>query len=126
MNFIKSITVRKWRWKSTSVGLMRKARRKIDERTQGRLKNVENIPQEVKMCMFALVNSINSYASSSSESSKNIASESTDGYSVSYVTGGTIQEMIRSKSVELNDIISTYLMGVVVNKQHILYLGVKW
>ena len=104
---------------------MRKARRKIDERTQGRLKNVENIPQEVKMCMFALVNSINSYASSSSESSKNIASESTDGYSVSYVTGGTIQEMIRSKSVELNDIISTYLMGVVVNKQHILYLGVK-
>ena len=31
MNFIKSSTVRKWRWKSTSVGLMRKVRRKIDE-----------------------------------------------------------------------------------------------
>ena len=31
MTFIKSITVRKWRWKLTSIGLMRKARRKIDE-----------------------------------------------------------------------------------------------
>ena len=30
------------------------ARKKIDERTQGRLKNVVEIPQEVKICMFAL------------------------------------------------------------------------
>lgn len=101
------------------------ARRKIDKRTQGRLKNAQNIPQEVKMCMFALINSINSYTSSSSGNSKNIASENIDGYSVSYVTGGTIQEMVISKSVELNDIITTYLTGVVVNNQHILYLGVK-
>ena len=101
------------------------ARRKIDERTQGRLRNVTNVPQEVKMCMFALINSINSYGSSTSGSNKNIASESTDGYSVSYVTGGTIQEMIKSKSVELNDIINTYLMGVIVNGEHIMYLGVK-
>jgi hypothetical protein len=101
------------------------ARRKIDERTQGRLKSVENIPEEVKMCMFALINSINSYGSSTSEGNKNIASESTDGYSVSYVTGGTIQEMVQSKSVELNDIIRTYLIGVIVNGEHIMYLGVK-
>ena len=101
------------------------ARRKIDEKTQGRLKKVTNIPQEVKICIFALINSINSYGSSVSENNKNIASESTDGYSVSYVTGGTIQEMIHSKSVELNDIINTYLIGVVVNDEHIMYLGVK-
>ena len=101
------------------------ARRKIDEITQGRLKNVENIPQEVKMCVFALINSINSYGSSTEGNNKNIASESTDGYSVSYVTGGTIQEMVKSKSVELNDIINTYLIGVVVNGEHIMYLGVK-
>ena len=31
MTSTKSITVRKWRWKSTSIGLMRKVRRKIDE-----------------------------------------------------------------------------------------------
>ena len=100
------------------------ARRKIDERTQGRLKNVVEIPQEVKMCMLALINSINSYGSSTSGNNKNIASESTDGYSVSYVTGGTIQEMIQSKSVELNDIIRTYLIGVIVNGEHIMYVGV--
>lgn len=100
------------------------ARRKIDERTLGRLKNVVSVPQEVKMCVFALINSINSYGSSTSENNKNIASESTDGYSVSYVTGGTIQEMIQSKSVELNDIINTYLTGVIVNGEHIMYAGV--
>lgn len=100
------------------------ARRKIDERTFGRLKNVVELPQEVKMCMFALINSINSYGSSTSENNKNIASESTDGYSVSYVTGGAIQEIIKSKSVELNDIITTYLLGVIVNNEHVLYLGV--
>ncbi len=101
------------------------ARRKIDERTQGRLKKVVDIPQEVKMCVFALINSINSYGSSTEGSNKNVASESTDGYSVSYITGGTIQEMVKSKSVELNDIINTYLIGVVVNGEHIMYLGVK-
>ena len=100
------------------------ARRKIDERTLGRLKNVASVPQEVKMCVFALINSINSYGSSTSENNKNIASESTDGYSVSYVTGGTIQEMVQSKSVELNDIINTYLIGVIVNGEHIMYAGV--
>ena len=100
------------------------ARRKIDERTFGRLKNVANLPQEVKMCMFALINSIDSYGSSANGSNKNIASESTDGYSVSYVTGGTIQEMVQSKNVELNDIINTYLIGVVINGEHIMYVGV--
>ena len=100
------------------------ARRKIDEKTLGRLKNVASVPQEVKMCVFALINSINSYGSSTSGNNKNIASESTDGYSVSYVTGGTIQEMIQSKSVELNDIINTYLIGVIVNGEHIMYAGV--
>lgn len=99
------------------------ARRKIDERTLGRLKNVTSVPQEVKMCVFALINSINSYGSSTSGNNKNIASESTDGYSVSYVTGGTIQEVIKSKNVELNDIIDTYLFGIVINGEHILYAG---
>lgn len=101
------------------------ARRKIDERTQGRLKEVADMPQEVKMCVFALINSMNSYGSSIESNNKNVASESIDGYSVSYVTGGTIQEIIKSKSVELNDIINTYLIGVIVNGEHIMYLGVK-
>ena len=100
------------------------ARKKIDERTLGRLKKVVDLPQEVKMCMFALINSISSYSSCVNYNNKNIASENIDGYSVSYVTGGTIQEVVSSKNVELNDIIKTYLIGVIVNGEHIMYVGV--
>ena len=100
------------------------ARRKIDERTFGRLKNVVKLPQEIKICMFALINSISGYSSCISSNNKNIASESIDGYSVSYTTGGTMQEIVNSKNVELNDIITTYLFGVIVNNEHILYIGV--
>ena len=77
------------------------------------------------MCMFALINTLGSYGSSTESGKKNIASETTDGYSVSYVTGGTIQENIKAKTVELNDIIKSYLTGVIVDGEHILYLGVK-
>ena len=101
------------------------ARKKIDERTQGRLKNIVKLPQEVKICMFALINSISGYSSCISSNNKNIASESIDGYSVSYTTGGTVQEIVNSKNVELNDIITTYLFGVIVNNEHILYIGVQ-
>lgn len=100
------------------------ARRKIDERTFGRLKNVVVLPQEIKMCMFALINSISGYSSCISSNNKSIASESIDGYSVNYTTGGTVQEIVNSKNVELNDIITTYLFGVIVNNEHILYIGV--
>ena len=101
------------------------ARRKIDERTFGRLKNVVEIPQEVKMCVFALINTLKSYGSSTESGNKNIASETTDGYSVSYVTGGSIEENIKAKDVEINGVIRTYLLGVIVDEEHILYLGVK-
>ena len=106
------------------------ARRKIDERTQGRLKGIENVPIEVKLCVFNLINSIKKYAESEiSDNNKNnnIASESTDGYSVTYntITLDKVKEIVKSKNVELNDTINTDLYGVIVNNEHILYLGVK-
>lgn len=102
------------------------ARKKVDERTQGRLKSVEDMPQEVKMCVFALINSLMTYSNESANAgSKNIASESVGSYSVSYVNGSQIQEIIKSKNVELNDIILTYLTGVIVNNEHLVYLGVN-
>lgn len=102
------------------------AQRKIDEKTQWRLKNVENIPQEVKMCVLSLINNLQTYISESNNiSNKNIASESVGSYSVSYATGSQIQEIIKSKNIELNDIIMTYLTGVIVNNEHLVYLGVK-
>ena len=100
------------------------ARRIIDNRTLQRLKEIEIIPQEVKMCMFTLINTINSYASQD-RTSKNISSESVGSYSVSYITGTQIQETINSKNAELTYIVLNYLTGVIVNGEHLVYLGVN-
>lgn len=104
------------------------SRRQIDIRTQNRLKDVDStdIPQEVKLCEYRMINSINNYWETTNNitSNGNVASENTDGYSISYVTVGQIQDIIKSKSVELDDIIRDYLIGVIVNGQHIMYLGV--
>ena len=104
------------------------ARRKIDIRTQNRLKNVDSkdIPQEVKLCEYNLINSINEFASAMTNISNNgnIASFNSDGYSESYITPAQIQDVVKSKSAELDDIIRTYLLEVIFNDQHLMYLGV--
>ena len=104
------------------------ARRKVDENTLNRLKGFDSteIPQEVKLCEFELINSIGAYAQSINESASNgdIKSENTDGYSISYGGASDIKEIIKSKSAELDDIIRTYLLGVIFNGQHIMYCGV--
>ena len=99
------------------------ARRIIDNRTLQRLKGIEKVPQEVKMCMLSLVDTINSYANKS-QTSKNISSESVGSYAVTYITGAQIQETIKSKNAELTDMVVTYLTGVIVNGEHIIYCGV--
>jgi hypothetical protein len=111
----------------TSFNLLEfEARRKIDIRTQDRLKGFasEEIPQEVKLCVYALINSIVIFSNTMTNAG-NIASENTDGYSVSYITAGQIGEVVMSKNKELDDIIRTYLLGVVFNDEHLLYAGVK-
>lgn len=101
------------------------ARKQIDLRTQKRLDGVSDIPQEVKLCMFHLIEKVNSYAIATENSGGNIASENTDGYSVSYVTANQIKEIIKSKNAELQDIILVDLFGITVNNEHLIYLGVK-
>ena len=105
------------------------ARRKIDISTNNRLKEIDSakVPQEVKLCEYNLISSINNYAESitSATANGNIASETTDGYSVSYVKSSSIKEIIASKSTELDDIIRTYLLGIVFNGEHLMYLGVE-
>ena len=103
------------------------ARKQIDIRTQNRLKNLEyaDIPQEVKLCMFSLIEKINSYESTLTEiNSNNVASENTDGYSVSYLNPSSSIDIIKSHITEIDDIITTQLFGVIVNNEHILFLGV--
>ena len=102
------------------------ARNQIDLRTQNRLINETDIPFKVKICVFELINKILNYAETSEEASSNdVASESIDGYSVSYITPTQIKEIITSKQVELEDIMFTGLYGVVVNNVAILYNGDK-
>lgn len=101
------------------------ARRRIDERTWQRLQNAEVIPQAVKLCMYHLINKIYEYIDETDKQNRNVASENIDGYSVSYISGSQITEVMNAKNSELNDIIRTYLLGVVVNGEHIMYLGVE-
>lgn len=98
------------------------ARMKIDERTFGRLKDLDTQPEEVKMCVFSLIKTLDSY-SSYTENNKSIASENTDGYSVSYK--GASKEITEAMNKEIEDIINTYLSNVLVDNIPVLYRGVR-
>lgn len=99
------------------------SRKQIDLRTQRRLIGIDDIPQEVKLCDYHLIEKINSYAEATSSIGGNVASESTDGYSISYITANQIQEIVKSKNSELQDIMLNDLYGVIVNGEHIIYNG---
>ena len=106
------------------------ARKQIDIKTQKRLVGIEEIPDDVKLCVFHLINAIMNYnnsITSANSSNGTIASENTDGYSVSYnqINATQIQEIVKSKNVELDNIILNHLYGVIVNKEHIIYNGVN-
>ena len=116
----------------SAIGLMPfnllefEARRRIDIRTQDRLKDKENIPDEVKLCVYNLINTINNYVISekSITDNGNIASVSTDGYSESYVNATQLNQIVQSKENELNTIIRNYLVGVIFDDEHIMFAGV--
>lgn len=100
-------------------------RKRIDNRTQNRIYNMSDKPQEVKLCVNAMINTLVQYVVDSSKGiNKNVASESIDGYSVSYITGSQVQEAIKSKKSELEDIMQTYLGNVRTSENiPVLYLG---
>lgn len=103
------------------------ARRQIDIRTQLRLKNSKEIPQEVKLCEYKLINSIYEYINTSKNitENSNIKSENTDGYSISYSSIHEINDVIKSKNSEIEDIINAYLLSIVVNGEHLMYCGIR-
>ena len=99
-------------------------RRIIDSRTQNRLKNAEEIPQEVKLLENKMIQILQGYYVSLNKAQSGIASVNTDGYSESYISSNQISQLIEGKIDVLQDLISTYLFGVIVNSEHLLYLGV--
>ena len=100
------------------------ARRQIDIRTFNRLKNSETIPQEVKLCEYALINGISDFTTAINNTNSGIKSENTDGYSISYISASEISNVVKSKQDEIDDIVRTYLLGVVYNGEHLMYIGV--
>lgn len=96
------------------------ARMKIDERTFERLVNKGQEYKEVKLCIYNMITTLNSYSSYDTQN-KAISSESTDGYSISY---GTPQKSTtEAKNSELEDTINSYLANVVIDDVPVLYRG---
>ncbi len=99
-------------------------RRIIDSRTQNRLKNVDKIPQEVKMLENKMIKTLQGYYGSLEKAQAGVASENTDGYSVTYIPSNQIGDLIEHEYGHLHELISDYLFGVIVNNEHLLYCGV--
>ena len=99
------------------------ARQSIDRYTFGRLKDFKEQNQEVKMCIYSLINMMNSYKLLE-EQNKGIASENTDGYSVSYITPS--KSVVESKNSEIKGIIKEYLADCKLEDgTPYLYRGIK-
>lgn len=89
------------------------ARKCIDKYTFGRLINLEEQSQETKLCEYELIKILGNYDTSNesnNEISKNIASESIDGYSISYAnTLNNASQVEQGKDLEIRNVIYTYL-----------------
>lgn len=79
-----------------------RARKKVDDRTLGRLKNITNQITEVKACIFRLIEVM---SNNDEKKVNNITSENTDGYSVSYGSVTSVEE-----TKQYDDIIRDYLL----------------
>jgi len=82
------------------------SRQIVDKYTFGRLKELSSQKQEVKLCIYKLIETLNSYNMAQTQN-KAISSESIDGYSISYTNGTTSLE--QAKNSELYDVVNTYL-----------------
>ena len=101
------------------------ARRQINIRTFNRI-NADDITQEIKLCDYNLINSLKGFLETNNNivNGGNVKSENTDGYSISYVSASEISDIVKSKQSEIDDIVRTYLLGVIYNGEHLIYSGV--
>ena len=100
------------------------SRKRIDLKTQRRLVELaDDVPNEVKLCVFNLINVIDSYLKTTNTQASNIASENIDGYSVSYITPTQIKDVVESIQEEIDDNIVSDLFGLEVDGEHVLYCG---
>ena len=99
------------------------AQKSIDKYTFGRLKDLDEQINEVKVCEYNLIQLINTYNSYSNHD-KSVASENTDGYSISYAQA--TENVSKAKINEIKDIIKTYLAECkLADETPYLYVGVE-
>lgn len=82
------------------------AQKNIDKYTLGRLQNLDEQINEVKICEFKLVGLLNTYNSYESRD-KSISSENIDGYSISYSQG--TESVSKAKVNEIKAIVKEFL-----------------
>lgn len=82
------------------------ARKSIDKYTFGRLKDLEEQINEVKICDYKLIELLDTYNSYSNQNKLGYT-ENTDGYSISY--SGASENVLKAKINDIKGIIKTYL-----------------
>lgn len=98
------------------------AQKNIDKYTFGRLKNLEQQINEVKVCIYKLINLIDTYNAYENQN-KSVSSENTDGYSISY--NQATENVSKAKINEIKILIKTYLAECKLEDgTPYLYLGV--
>ena len=98
------------------------AQKEIDKYTFGRLKNLQTQIDEVRICDFKLIELLNTYSYNENQN-KSVASENTDGYSVTY--NQATEDTSKAKNSEIKNIIKTYLSECKLdNGTPYLYIGV--
>ena len=85
-----------------------KCRKIIDNLTFNRLTNLKTQIQEVKMCIYDMINISSKYEQTSNKQAQGITSESIDGYSVSY--GSINAEQEKARELELQGCVRDYLI----------------
>ena len=98
------------------------ARKEIDLNTKNRLASVDEIPNEVKLCVYELIDTLKKYVNDANFN-VNYTQETIDGYSRAFATASQISEIVNSKKIEIDNIILRDLYGVIVNNEHLIYRG---
>jgi hypothetical protein len=86
-----------------------KARARIDAMTMGRVKAMENVPEQVQAAMMEIITVDGTFSASAQASAPVVASFTTDGYSESY---GSAESRTAAIEKQLTGSILTLLDGV--------------
>ena len=97
-----------------------KARKEVDKYTFGRLEEIGNGYNEVKLCVNDIIGILDLYSDYDNQD-KRISSVNTDGYVESYNLD--ISGMEKSKNDKIKNIIYNYLSNLYLDDTPILYRG---